>query len=285
MRIRRICKKDEDFNSHSENMIAHYIRRGYPKRILKKHLAEIQKYSQDDLLLPKIKSDEKSNRMVLVLDYNPANPDIIGILKNNWKSLEASPNLGELFKEIPMVAHKRAKNLKDTLVKASITYPPEPTTSMRYNNRPKPCKRVRCPLCPLHINQQTIYSPIAKATYKLPRVLDCETRNLIYCIQCKTCGKLYVGETLRSLRERINEHLGDIRQHRIKKPVARHFLSKGHSIKSFSHKVLELIKRDPKEETCTKYRRARERDWIFKLRCLEPIGLNSMTLAIYGKPY
>jgi hypothetical protein len=94
-----------------------------------------------------------------------------------------------------------------------------------------------------------------------------------------------VGETLRSLRERINEHLGDIRQKRLKKPIARHFLSKGHTIKSLSHKILEIIKRYPKEDTCTKYRRQRERCWIFRLRCLEPQGLNSMTLSIYGKPY
>jgi hypothetical protein len=217
LRIRRICKKDEDFESHSENMIAHYIRRGYPKRILKKHLTEIQKYSQKELLLPKSKSEKgaKGDRMTLVLDYNPANPDIIGILKKNWNSLEVSPHLGELFKEIPMLAHKRTKNLRDILCKATINFPPEKCeVKAKYNNRPKPCKRVRCPICPTHSSQQTVQCLETKATYKIPRILDCETRNLIYCILCKTCGKQYVGETLRSLRERINEHLGDIHQKR-----------------------------------------------------------------------
>lgn len=36
--------------------------------------------------------------------------------------------------------------------------------------------------------------------------LDCNTRNLIYMIHCTKCGKQYIGETRRRLRDRFNEH-------------------------------------------------------------------------------
>jgi hypothetical protein len=38
LRLRRICTRDDDFNINCEKMVEHYLRRGYPKRIMKKHI-------------------------------------------------------------------------------------------------------------------------------------------------------------------------------------------------------------------------------------------------------
>jgi hypothetical protein len=85
-----------------------------------------------------------------------------------------------------------------------------------------------------------------------------------------------VGETKRSFRIRISEHLGDIRNNRNYKPVAWHFNSKHHKISNVMALILESITKDPEEQATTDHRRDREVHWIYQLRTVDPLGLNSM---------
>ena len=54
---------------------------------------------------------------------------------------------------------------------------------------------------------------------------DCTTSNIIYCITCTLCNKLYIGESGRKLGDRFREHLLDVKNKGsdLSKPVARHF--------------------------------------------------------------
>ena len=49
------------------------------------------------------------------------------------------------------------------------------------------------------------------ATVNIFKNSNCDSRNLIYLIHCDSCGAQYVGETGRTLRERLNGHRADIR--------------------------------------------------------------------------
>ena len=55
--------------------------------------------------------------------------------------------------------------------------------------------------------------------------------NVIYCITCTLCKKLYIGETGRRLGDRFREHLRDVEKDdkNTSKPVARHFNLPNHS--------------------------------------------------------
>jgi hypothetical protein len=204
-------------------MVNHYLRRGYPKRIIMKHVEEVRHLHQDDLLEVKSK-DEGLDRLTLTLEYNPANPDILGIINNEWDLLQSSPKLSKLFDKKPMLAHKRAPNMRDLLVKATTNYPPSPSTNdLEFDCNIKKCRRRFCPLCPKSNIQGHIKCLGTKQTYRTPKKVTCETCNVIYCLQCKQCGLQYIGETKRSFRIRVSEHLGDIRNKRNHKPVAKHF--------------------------------------------------------------
>jgi hypothetical protein len=157
--MRRICTRDEDFQVNPEKMIDHYLRRGYPKRIMKKHIEEVKLLKQDDLLKVKTK-EEGLSRMTLTLEYNPANPDILGIINEQWDLLQSSPKMSKLFAEKPMLAHKRAPNLRDLLVKATTCYPPEVgTNEVHFNCNDKKCRRKNCPLCPKSPPPRTCKKP------------------------------------------------------------------------------------------------------------------------------
>ena len=95
-------------------------------------------------------------------------------------------------------------------------------------------------------------------------------------LTCKQCHMQYIGETKRSFRVRISEHLGDIRNKRNHKPVAKHYNSKNHTINCLKATILETITRDPELDSTTEVRRSRELFWIHRMRTLDPQGLNSM---------
>ena len=64
-----------------------------------------------------------------------------------------------------------------------------------------------------------------KQTVKITDRFTCTSANVIYCITCTLCKKLYIGETGRRLGDRFREHLRDVEKDDkdASKPVARHF--------------------------------------------------------------
>ena len=59
----------------------------------------------------------------------------------------------------------------------------------------------------------------------------CTSTNVIYCITCTLCKKLYIGETGIRLGDRFREHLRDVEKDdkNASKPVARRFNLPNHS--------------------------------------------------------
>ena len=70
--------------------------------------------------------------------------------------------------------------------------------------------------------------------------ITCNTKNVIYMVQCNRCNLQYIGETKQRLKDRFNEHRRAVDKTNIKsKPttVSEHFLS--HS--NHSHTDMQLI--------------------------------------------
>ena len=80
--------------------------------------------------------------------------------------------------------------------------------------------------------------------------------------------KVYVGETSRTVKERLKEHDADVRHGR-NKPVADHFGSSGHTAENMGVNVLEVIRDSSKY-----YRQVRELEWIELLETEVPNGVN-----------
>jgi hypothetical protein len=130
---------------------------------------------------------DKLNRLLLILEYNPANPDVLSYIKNHWEDLQASSLLSEIFTQPPLLVHKRCKNLSDSLVRANTTYPkPDPggRKPTNFNGERTPCKNpFKCKCCPKKSNQLGIKCTVTKQTYKLPTLrLSCQSKNLVYAL-------------------------------------------------------------------------------------------------------
>ena len=78
--------------------------------------------------------------------------------------------------------------------------------------------------------------------YKITDHFTCTSANVIYCITCTLCKKLYIGETGRRLGDRFREHLRDVEKDdkNASKPVARHFNLPNHSMQHMTVYGLSL---------------------------------------------
>ena len=101
----------------------------------------------------------------------------------------------------------------------------------------------------------------APSLHTLP--VTCNTRNVIYMVQCNRCNLQYIGETKRRLKDRFNEHRRAVDKTNIKsKPTA------------VSHTNMQLIPPEKIHSSRDSIRKARESNLIDKAMTLEPHGLN-----------
>ncbi len=118
----------------------------------------------------------------------------------------------------------------------------------------------QCKVCPILDNNGCLRSLKDDKEYQVKHQYGCQTWNVVYGTLCEECGcVVYVGETERTVSERIKEHMADIR-HATDKPVGNHFNGKNHSLKDFRAMVIERV--------CEKgkmYRQITENKWIERL--------------------
>ena len=171
-----------------------------------------------------------------------------------------TPNFSPIFPNLPLVSFKRDRNLRNSLVRSSLPSNLEPGT---FN-----CSRKVCNTCPFINSKTHIRGP--NGSYQVNDHFDCTTSNIIYCITCTLCNKLYIGESGRKLGDRFREHLLDVRNKGsdLSKPVAGHFNLPGHSHEHME--ICGIYLHLGNNETGKR----KEQRLIFKLGTLAPNGIN-----------
>ena len=276
LRLRRICQKNEDFIEESEKMIHHYLQRGYPKKLIMGHFRKANQFTQEDVLKPKkAKSENNTNRPILITQYHPQNPDLRKIIDKHWNIIEFSRDCSQLFKK-PIIGYRRLPNLRDKLTNAKCLLNPEPKTKTMH--KIELCKKfLTCKYCRAIKHHKTTYNHNYAQSWDciLPPKsrITCKLSNVIYCIKCTKCDKQYVGETARPIQRRMYEHILSVEKPQPYRdtPVSRHFLSKGHSKQHMEFHLSEWC-----NDKSSSYRKERESYWIWKKKTTHNFGINQM---------
>jgi hypothetical protein len=74
--------------------------------------------------------------------------------------------------------------------------------------------------------------------------VDCQTSNLVYCINCDRCCEQYIGETTKTLAQRFSQHRGYVRNKGLTKATGAHFNLPGHTIADMKVTIVEKISSD-----------------------------------------
>ena len=258
LRLRRLCSEDSDFNSKCDEMSNFFSERGYPDSILSKALNRVQNVNREFALEPSASDNEE--RIPFTLTFHPNNLAARNVVLRNFEIRQSYPETAPIFPNPPLVSFKRDRNLRNSLVRSSLPSNLEPGT---FN-----CSRKVCNTCPFINSKTHIRGP--NGSYQVNDHFDCTTSNIIYCITCTLCNKLYIGESGRKLGDRFREHLLDVKNKGsdLSKPVARHFNLPGHSHEHME--ICGIYLHLGNNET----RKRKEQRLIFKLGTLAPNGIN-----------
>jgi hypothetical protein len=134
------------------------------------------------------------------------------------------------------------------------------------------CGKTRCECCLWMKETSDVQGP--EFDHAIIGKLTCNSNNIIYIIECTKCKEFYVGETSKTLRQRLNGHLSDIRAD-TEKPIPEHFNATDHNeVRDMVIYPIEQILDQGSEHKNKILRQKIEYKWMLALDCMQPQGLN-----------
>ncbi|XP_041430880.1 uncharacterized protein LOC121397711 [Xenopus laevis] len=273
MRVKRIVSDSKDCDFYLKEMVDRFGARGYSKQILKNNLEKVHQQTRQELLIANVPKHKDNNRIAFVSRYNTASKQIGNIIRKHWHLLQSCLTEVPSFQLPPMLAYKRARNLKDRLVKADVGS--LKSQKCLFLQRPKfgtfPC--LHCCQCNSIIKGNTFNHPHSGKQYKIKQYYTCESTYVVYLLKCP-CGLLYIGETTQRIRDRISKHKSTIRTGQTSLPVPAHFRSAGHAISQLKFQIIDSVPVQRRGGNRLLALQKLEMQWIHRLDTVWPRGLN-----------
>ena len=158
--------------------------------------------------------------------------------------------------------------MKDILVRAKVSEKAEgPGESSN-------CGGKRCEVCSYICNSKTFLDKSGKKTYEIKGgKMNCNSRNVVYMVQCKVCKIQYVGSACTKFRMRFNNYKACFKKYSLNKSVPQasfhaHFSQTDHNgMDDWSFTLIDYAK-DVESV------RRKESFWQYKLNSFQQDGLN-----------
>ena len=279
LRLRRICYFLNDFDKHAIQIGHHFLRRGYPEDLITEALIRVRRTERSSLLKERTIDQTGStfDNTYLVTTYNPDSTPLRDIVTSNWNILGRTANTEGVYTHPPTFGYRRNKSLRDLLVRAKIPTAPTDDETKSARSKARQCIAKKCRYCPRLAPSNQVENTTSGKIYITKRQVTCNSNNLIYCIKCKLCSKLYVGQTKNSIKERFKCHFYSITHPKSSDTtVGRHFSTPDHDgIDNVSILVLDFITFPQNTPSGQRSRDEKEKMWIHRLSSIAPLGLNS----------
>ena len=217
-------------------------------------------------------------KVYLVLTYHPAlSRTIYDILNNNQNILQVNEEHRRVFGSLPAVSFRKAKTLKDVLVRSKLREGEFQPGSCNT------CNRSNCLVDNFLDTSDTFTNADNDRVFALRKGhLYCNSKYVVYKLRCKVCKKQYIGSTITKFRERFNNYKSQFRKYFERKQkgnpnpgkdiaqasLFEHFCSQGHhGMDDWSFQIIDQA--DSLDRL-----RERESFWQYKLNSFVPHGLN-----------
>lgn len=261
LRYSRICSNSTDRDSHLRDLQQTFLELKYPADEVRQQINRARLIPRENLLQDRPKKE--NNRTPLVITYSSQVKTVQRIIRDLQPLLDNDSSLSQALGGRPFIAYRQPPNLKQLLTHNNTT------TRLNTDTGTRACNKPRCQLC-CHIHPDNTITGPNNITHTISGLFNCSSSNIVYAIKCQQCpSALYIGQTGQTLRQRINGHKSDIKNHKTEKPVGEHFNLPGHSIQDL--KVAVLLQRNFRNRL---EREAAELQLITKLKTMERPGLN-----------
>lgn len=301
IRYRRII--DEDYILHSEliNLSNNFMARGYPLRLLNNTVDRVKTMSRESVLAYKDKTLKKSefdkflrgrSFLPLIIPFHQSlEKNLRTCVDTHWLNMiEESVDISKVFAdESPQIVFKRGITLGNLLTSSKFSKFTDchdsldrdtidtlvALESMNSNSsfdNVGPCGHPTCKCC-IHIKPTSTYMNSDNTErFPIKGVFNCNSKHVVYVISCTKCGKLYVGQTARMLKDRLNNHRSDIKLMK-STAIACHFNEPLHSIKDLNiTPIADISDIDISDRNKIEY------NYMMSLNTIYPIGLNNYPL-------
>ena len=228
MRLRAIVSDDAKLEDRLAELTGFLKARGYSEDVIKSQLTKVQSIPRSQILSSSRRHTNDNNWIPLVCRWNSHLPPLDKLLRESFPILQSNPHLRNTF-DLPLVAYKRPRNLRDLLTSRPRADPIGPS-----KDRPNgtfPCEVARCKTCEVVRNIEA-FRYKTNNTHLVQEHFTCASTSVVYLISCghPKCNAAYVGETGCTLRERMNGHRLAVKN-KTDMPVANHFSTREHSLK------------------------------------------------------
>ena len=155
--------------------------------MVQKQILKSSKFSRAKLLNSQRKK-ENQDKIVLNIAYHPSLAQLKVIMTRIHLLLTPDNEHNKVFRDVPIIGFRRAKSLKDILVRAKVP-------QIKNKGSCVPCKGPRCEICKHIVPTRNFTSSTTKRAYEIrPENLNYRSKNVVYLISCKTCHNTLEGQ-------------------------------------------------------------------------------------------
>ena len=201
-----------------EELKSFLLKQKYPPALIDDSIKTIKSLNRHDLLQTTDTDTRDNNCIPYVTTFNPHDPEIYPEIQKNKSLLLRNDRMKSIFACKTFLKSKRQPpNLKKLLTRAKFT------THTNQTYEVTKCKEPRCGLCK-YIKEGSSFK-FKGETFFIHSNMSCTVKHVINVIECRGCGKYYIGET-NNLRNRVTLHNQHTRHEQLRKiPVSGHIAS------------------------------------------------------------
>jgi hypothetical protein len=277
LRYRRIIDDESNLKLQLTHLKSKFTTRAYPSRLVNQQVNKVLALNRSDLLTYRSKTateaDDKTFLPLIIPYHNNLGQHLHKHFFKLWSTfINSNDKINNTFgHETPQIVYKRNKTIGQTVVKA---YPFKFNTDSDNlanlqsleQEATKICNSKKCYCCTHYIPEDSFQANGQQ--FVLSPMFTCNSQNVIYLIKCQFCNLHYIGQTKRTLRERLNNHRSDINTKK-QTAVAIHFNSPGHNLQHLKIAVVESLNNKTVQEKLNI-----EKNWIKTIKSYYPLGLN-----------
>ena len=266
---RRVYLNNSETDNYLKDKVVfmnHLVARGYNKHFVKESFADVEKLDRINLYSVKPEGLNKNTKVCLplVIDTNPALPDMSKIINKHKYLLDIDSNLAKIIPSSSVfVSHRSAKTIKDLLISSKLPKRPAGLNIRDINlnlnsasdinntqhletalsNTIKPrlafgtisCNK--CYLCKHFLQVCDEFSSFhTQQIFKHKSILTCKTKNVIYLCECMTHEKSYTGYTINGMTSRFSINKCHFKAKNASCEFVKHLIDDAHTDIDFSNR-------------------------------------------------
>ena len=135
-----------------------------------------------------------TNRIPPVTTHNPHNTLIAEWANRHWHSLQSKERLARIFHEPALIAYRRPKSFRDTLLSTKLRSR-MPGEGISTTVGCGCCNKPKCSWCTRINNTSTFTGNQEHRIFDIYHVVNCQSTMVIYIMECNFCNLQYVRKS------------------------------------------------------------------------------------------